>query len=44
MNIFIDLPFGGKGIIQTEVTILLVVGAMKSSLALGRLSEGSDMQ
>ena len=44
MNIFIDLPFGGKGIIQTEVTILLVVGAMKSSLVLGRLSEGSDMQ
>lgn len=29
MNIFIDLPFRGKGVIQTEITILLVVGAMK---------------
>ena len=29
MNLFIDLPFRGKGIIQTEITMLLVVGAMK---------------
>lgn len=29
MNISIDLPFREKGIIQTEITILLVVGAMK---------------
>ena len=44
MNIFIDLPFRGMGIIQTEVLKLLVVGAMKNSLPLDRLSEGSDMQ
>lgn len=31
MNIFIDLPFRGKGIIQTEITILLAVGAMKKT-------------
>lgn len=29
MNIFTDLPFRGKGIMQTEIAILLVVGAMK---------------
>lgn len=41
MNIFTDLPFRGKGIIQTEITILLVVGAMKERKNLpDALSEG----
>lgn len=29
MNIFIDLPFREKGLIQTEITILLMEGAMR---------------
>lgn len=45
MNVFIDLPFRGKGIIQTEITVLLVVRAIKNKtkqkkLLLNVLSEG----
>lgn len=41
MNIFIDLPFRGKGIIQTEITVLLVVGVVgKNTLLLDILFEG----